>query len=216
MAPGADMGALIRTSWTWRGRPGTGNPEHLDYDRARMDPVPGRVGARYVVVSGPPASGKTLLAHAIADDLDWPLIAKDSIKAALTSVASPHDVEGAKQVGRTALVVLLAVADDVRGGAVLEAVWRHDQCRHRMSDLPGWVVEVFCRCDLSVLEARYAARVRPPGYVPEHQYPSELWSPETFTPLGLGWPVVEVDTTAEVDLAAVLAAIRQKLDRALL
>jgi hypothetical protein len=42
------------------------------------------------------------------------------------------------------------------------------------------------------------------------------WSPETFKPLGLGWPVVEVDMTAEVDLAAVLASIRNTLDRALL
>jgi hypothetical protein len=182
-----------------------------------MDPVhPGRLRARYVLVSGPPASGKSLLAYAIADDLGWPLIAKDSIKAALTSVASPRDVEGAKEVGRAAVAVLLAIAADVRGGAVLEAVWRHDQGRHGLSDLPGSVVEVFCRCDFSVLEARYAAQVRPSGYVPEHQDPSELWSPETFKPLALGWPVVEVDMTAEVDLAAVLASIRNKLDRALL
>jgi cytidylate kinase len=38
----------------------------------------GGVGPRYVVVSGPAASGKAVVAHAIADELGWPLIAKDT------------------------------------------------------------------------------------------------------------------------------------------
>jgi predicted kinase len=39
----------------------------------------------FVVVSGPPASGKTTLAVAIAPALGLPLIAKDTIKQALRS-----------------------------------------------------------------------------------------------------------------------------------
>ena len=38
----------------------------------------------FVVVSGPPASGKTTLARAIAPALGLPLVAKDTIKEAAT------------------------------------------------------------------------------------------------------------------------------------
>jgi hypothetical protein len=53
------------------------------------------------------------------------------------------DVETARHVGRAAVMVLLAVASEIREGAVLEAVWRQDQGRDAVSSLPGPIVEVF-------------------------------------------------------------------------
>jgi predicted kinase len=47
----------------------------------------------FVVVSGPPASGKTTLARAIAPALGLPLVAKDTIKEALMSVLPVPDIE---------------------------------------------------------------------------------------------------------------------------
>jgi len=187
-----------------------GNPERASLRRARILSV-GTDGTerRYLVVSGPAASGKTPVARGLADELVWPLLAKDTIKAALMSVMPVADVEDARRLGRAAMEVLLAVAAEARGGAVLEAVWRRDQGRGAVSSLPGAVVEVFCRCDRPTLEARYAARHRPSGYVPEHQDPAELWSPETFEPLAGGWSVIEVDTTGEVDPVALADKVRQ-------
>ena len=169
----------------------------------------GAVKARYLIVSGPAASGKTALAHGLADVLGWPVISKDTIKAALTSVLPVADVDDARLVGRAAVAVLLAVASEVGGGAILEAVWRSDQGRAAVSRLPGTRVEVFCRCDRQALEMRYAARSRPAGYVPEHRELSELWSSETFEPLAGGWPVFVADTAGEVDTVGLAKEIQR-------
>jgi predicted kinase len=158
------------------------------------------VDRHYLIVSGPAASGKTLVARGLSDELGWPIFAKDTIKAALMSVLPVADVDDARRLGRAAVEVLLAVAAEVTGGAVLEAVWRRDQGRDEVSSLPGAVVEVFCRCDRPTLEARYAAR---------RQDPAELWSPETFEPLAGGWSVIEVDTAGEVDPVALADKVRQ-------
>src|SRR4051812_47319026 len=93
---------------------------------------------RYVVVSGPAASGKTTLARRLADEL--------------------------------------ALVGD-------------------LSRLDGRLVEVFCRCDSAIAEARYEAlrERRPTGYVSEHRNLAELWTSETTEPVAGGWPVIEVD-----------------------
>ena len=56
----------------------------------------------FVVVSGPPASGKTTLARTIAPALDLPLIAKDTIKQALMTVLPVPDIETSRISARRA------------------------------------------------------------------------------------------------------------------
>jgi hypothetical protein len=70
------------------------------------------VSRRFVVVSGPPASGKSSVAPALAVELKLPLIAKDTIKDALMSVlrfpiSRPRAGSGEhpfKQCGSTRLI----------------------------------------------------------------------------------------------------------------
>src|ERR1700685_3720270 len=94
----------------------------------------------FVVVSGPPASGKTTLSGAIAPALGLPLIAKDAIKQALMTVLPVTDVAASRVVGRASVAALLAVAAE-SGGAVLESVW-HRYAVDDLRRLPGEVVEV--------------------------------------------------------------------------
>lgn len=49
--------------------------------------------AVFVVVSGPPASGKSTLAPVLATELGLPLLAKDTIKDALMSILPVPDVD---------------------------------------------------------------------------------------------------------------------------
>jgi predicted kinase len=52
----------------------------------------------FIVVSGPPASGKSTLAPAVAAEFELPLVAKDIIKDALMSVLPVGDVEASRQL----------------------------------------------------------------------------------------------------------------------
>ena len=62
-----------------------------------------------LVVSGPPASGKTSTAHALAERLHLPIISKDTFKERLYEVFGADD-ELEERIERAALAILYSVA----------------------------------------------------------------------------------------------------------
>lgn len=74
----------------------------------------------FVVVTGPPASGKSTLAPPLARELALPLVAKDTIKDALMSVLPVPDVGASRQLGGTAVAAMLAIAGQSPIGAVID------------------------------------------------------------------------------------------------
>ena len=164
-----------------------------------------------MLVDGPPASGKSTLAPALARELRLPLVAKDTIKDALMSVLPVPDVAASQQVGRAAVSAMLAVAAQSPVGAVIESNFYRSVAAADVERLPGDIVEVFCRCDRAVAAARYRARAgsRHAGHFDHVRTDEELWNEEVTEPVAAGWPVLEVDTNRPVDLAAVVASIRQ-------
>lgn len=118
----------------------------------------------FVVVSGPPASGKSALARAIAVDLALPLIAKDVIKEALMDeLGGPKDFEQSQKLGRAAVMSMLAIAR-LNTSAVLDSVWL-PYTIPLLQDLPAPVVEVRCEVSRATATARYQERIpeRHPG-----------------------------------------------------
>src|SRR4051812_4097224 len=145
----------------------------------------------YVVVTDPPASGKSTLAPVLAAELGLPLLAKDTIKAGLVEALGAESLDESRRLGRAAVRALLALAARNDGG-VLDSVWvDREQAIADLAALPGQVVEVFCRCDQELLVERYAARGRGLERPVE-----ELWNDDSLRPLAGPWPVIEVDTTA--------------------
>jgi predicted kinase len=168
----------------------------------------------FVVVSGPPASGKSTLAPGLAGELGLPLVAKDTIKNALMSVLPVPDLDTSRQLGRAAVAAMFAVAAQSPCGAVIESVFHRSAAIADLRHLPGRVIEVFCRVDRDVARQRYLARAdsRHAGHFDRIRTTEELWNDEVSEPVAAGWPLVNVDTTKPVDVAALARFAREMCD----
>lgn len=170
---------------------------------------------RLVLISGPPAAGKTAIAGPLAAELGFALLAKDRIKETL------HDWLGqeagpawSKRLGAASMELLWALAADAQA-AVLEAnFWSGDQrVVTRIRALCASPVEVHCVCPAEVCMARYAERALSRHAVhPESHLDQELYD-RSARPVGLG-PVVVVDTTRPVDIAEVASQVVRLLPSA--
>jgi predicted kinase len=173
---------------------------------------------RLVIISGPPASGKSTIAGPLAAELGFALIAKDRIKEAL------HDALGveaslpwSRRLGAAAMELLWTLAANAPS-AVLEAnFWSGDE-RHeaRLRALGAAAVEVHCACPIEECLRRYARRApnRHPVHVDSHEARASVASfARCAVPLGLG-PVISVDTTRPVDIRALASDVRQQLNAA--
>jgi predicted kinase len=165
----------------------------------------------FVVVTGPPASGKSTLAPALARELGLPLVAKDTIKDALMSVLPVPDVDASRQLGTAAVAAMFAVAAESPRGAVIESNLYRSRAVADLRRLPGPVVEVFCRVEREIALRRYQARAasRHAGHFDSIRSADELWNDEVAEPVAGGWPLIEVDTTEPTDVGAVVRRIRE-------
>jgi hypothetical protein len=98
--------------------------------------------------------------------------------------------------------------------AVLEANFRPDSAyeRQKLAALPAPLVEVYCRCPLELAAERYNHRFLAPGHHPTHvlaEVSVEMLR-EFDHPVALG-PVIEADTAAPIDVAALAAQVRDAL-----
>ena len=137
-------------------------------------PTPSMAGV-FVLVSGPPASGKTTLARALAPLLGLPLLAKDTLKEALMDRLDVPDVESSRALGQAAADALLALARE-SNGAVLEGPWHRSRV-DVLGRLPGRVLEIFCQVDPETARGRHSDRAagRHPGHFDGDRDDDELW-----------------------------------------
>jgi predicted kinase len=169
----------------------------------------------FLVVSGPPASGKSTIAPLVAEEFALPLIAKDTIKDALLELLPVADVEASRRLGRAAVRAMLAVAAASPVGAVLESTFYRSVASDELGALPGQVIEVFCRCSQEIAETRYQLRAgtRDAGHFDQVRTRDELWNDEISEPVAGAWPVIEVDTNDQVDLSKLARRIREVTNR---
>lgn len=196
-----------------------------------------RPARRLVLVSGPPAAGKTTLAVALAAELGIALLAKDRIKETLhDALGFDADLAWSRRLGAATMELLWALAADAPA-AVLEAnFWSdHPMNGERVRALGARTVEVHCSCSIEECQRRYAARAASRHSV--HVLDRDLrlaastatsggatgaaepvLTDETVAerfarsaqPMGPG-PVITVDTTRPLDVGALAASVQQLL-----
>ena len=159
-----------------------------------------------VVVTGPPAAGKTTVARELAARLRLPLIAKDTIKEALFDGLGAGGVAWSQRLGEATYLAMLAVAEEsVAAGSslVLEANFIRGE-ESRLAALPARFAQVHCSAALEVLVERYRSRERHPGHVDSERIDALRDAFETgrHDPLELPGETIRIDTSRPVDLAA--------------
>jgi predicted kinase len=165
-----------------------------------------------VVVTGPPAAGKTTIARDLSARLRLPLIAKDTIKEALFEGLGTGDLSWSQRLGEATYLTMLALAEEsVRLGSslVLEANFSRDRGK-RLAALPARFFQVHCSAPLEVLTERYAGRMRHPGHVDSERIEALREAVETgrHDPLDLPGETILVDTGRPVDLAGLARRVR--------
>jgi len=171
-----------------------------------------------IVVSGAPATGKSTVAAAVADNLGFPLLSLDMVKETLADVLGikeGQEEEWSYTLGDAAAEVVFRLSD-IFPHAVVEGWWRGDR-RKRAEERFVGCVEIFCRCEPSLAERRMRARQG----ANRHPIHRDMVNPEvvqqaarlagTVLPLGVGAALIEVDTSSGIDRDWLCGAVRDAL-----
>jgi predicted kinase len=167
-----------------------------------------------VLVTGPPGAGQTTLARPLADELGLPLLAKDVIKEALAEALPPGDVGESRRLGAATYEVMFALARELES-AVLESNFDRVGAGPRILEICEAPIEIFCRCPSSEGMRRYEQRIGDRAglhFDAERLDDLRARIEEENRPLRLGGPLLEVDTTLQVDVGAVASWVAQARD----
>jgi predicted kinase len=173
-----------------------------------------------VVVSGPPASGKTTVAVPLAAALALPLVAKDTVKEALMDSLGAGDLARSGELGRAAFAVIFALARshvETGVGLVLEANFARGVSEAGLQPLVAGsrAVLVHCWAPREVLVERYIARAgrRHPGHhdLPRLESGPSWLEPPATEPPELGVPCLRVDTSTAWEAEAIGGWVRAQL-----
>jgi predicted kinase len=163
----------------------------------------------FVVVSGAPGSGKSTIAQPLARALDLPLLAKDTIKEALGDELPVASLAESQRLGKATMRVLIALAE-INAGAVLESTWHSALAIPDLQRLRSPIVEVNCNVPPDVARDRYVARAgtrHPVHFDVEQGGDVQGWIERHPQCINGPWPLITVDTTQPVDIAALVARI---------
>jgi predicted kinase len=175
-----------------------------------------------VLISGPPAAGKTSLSMEIAEAMAVPLFTKDEIKERLFDTIGWSDVEWSKKLGGATYELLFWIIERCVSSCVslvMESTFHPEWHRARLHDLMdryGFrLIEVHCMAEPDVLAERFRRRQRHPGHRDEEIVDTfeEDLAKGAHAALAIGDAMIEVDTTDPdaVDVEALIAKVREAI-----
>ena len=166
---------------------------------------------RLIVVNGMAGAGKTTLARPLGAELGVPLVSKDALKEALgDAVDAPLPT---RVVGALAADAQWRIVGMLAGTVLIESVWlagRDEEWFRRGWESVGSPVgiEVWCGAPRDVMRERFFTRAR--HGVHDDRARHEEWeaAADDAQPM-TGFPVIRVDTSSPVDLAALAERIKE-------
>jgi predicted kinase len=175
-----------------------------------------------VVVTGPPASGKSSIARHLAERLPAPLLAKDPVKEALFDALGTGDADWSRKLGiATYAVLYLMLEQEVAAGrsCVLEANFDHNEASTQLAAIqlrwPFRALQIVCTASRDVLIDRFTSREdRHPGHIDDERLEDVIESIDAgrWRSLELDGETVEIDTTdwSTVDVDALVEQARAR------
>lgn len=158
-----------------------------------------------VVVGGASGAGKTRLSRALADRLNWPVIARDDLKEVLLDAFPPADRDESTRLGGPSWPLMYAVLDRLIGrvpGVILEANFRAGRSETELLSRVQQCETVYLHCTTEWetvakrLQARKDDPSRHPGHFDAEAFPQVQadWAADAYRPMALSIPVTLVRT----------------------
>jgi len=176
-----------------------------------------RTDPALVVVTGPPAAGKTAIAAALRTALGFPLIAKDTLKERLGESLGITDPTESRRLGSAVFELMPVLLRELLGaGASVVAEGNFAVSSPLFDDLPpARVVQVHVTADPDTLRDRLLTRGdgRHPVHY-DHAAAAEIAARvarDDWEPLPLDGPLVRVDTTTWPDLDSIVREVERQL-----